>query len=64
LDSRIIPVFQQTVPLKSLPHWYAGTVFLGKRFLVIIAVLLVVSMLVYCFEKLKIKTKKTDLRRY
>ncbi|RJX28629.1 MAG: sporulation integral membrane protein YlbJ [Dethiobacter sp.] len=64
LDTKTLPVFWQTIPHGSLPFWYERTVFMGGRVLVMLASLLVISLLIYYFEKINIKTGKANFRRF
>lgn len=64
LAPKILPVFWQTIPQRNLPFWYARTVIMGKRFLIILAILLIISLLLYYLEKIKISTKRTGANRF
>lgn len=59
-----LPVFQQTAFYGDIPFWYQRTIFMGERLLVILAFLIIISLLIYYYEKINAKTLKGKIRRF
>lgn len=55
---KTLPVFLQTIPRGNLPYLYTRTLFMGERFLIILSLLLLISLLIYSCENFKIKREK------
>jgi hypothetical protein len=63
LTEQALPVFLGTIPNANIPYWFQRTLFMGGRFFLILACLLIISLTIYCFERYTVKKNVKNLKR-
>jgi len=59
-----VPVFRQTLIFENTACWYQRTLVMGERLLFILVFLIIISLLIYYYEKIKVRTSKGKVKYF